>query len=309
MRVAGFVLAVLAVVGGVLVGPSRPAAGAGRPHAAAGAPLVGVSAGGLLVRLRRSSLRPVSRGLPIGSRSFWDYEFSPDGRFLAVGDQARSRVRLFDVHRWRSLGTVRLPSPHPPGEGTGPMQWVGPRRLLVMAGPPYTGQTPVVVDRQKRRVVRRINWRGLVLSSAETQDGLALIAPPSLRHGRPRLGSARLVLVTAAGGVRSVQLDRIEAGRRDDGRGRVLFPGLAVDRRGNRAFVVAADRGLVAEVDLGLGVSLTTLSSSPPRPPRAALARASPAPRAGSGPARSPCPARTCRRAHHRAVQAPFPTV
>jgi hypothetical protein len=245
------VLAVLAVVGGVLVAPSRPADGAERPHAAARTPLLGVSARGLLIRLQSSSLRRVSRGLPTGVQSVWDYEFSPKGRFVAVGDDARSRVLLFDVHRWRSLGSVRLPSPHPPGEGTGPMQWIGPRRLLVMAGPPFTGQTPVVVDPRKRRVVRRIRWRGLVLASAETHGGLMLIAPPSLRHGRARLGPARLVHVTVKGRVRSVRLDRIEAGRRDDGRGRVLYPGLALDRRGNRAFVVAADRGLVAEVDLG----------------------------------------------------------
>jgi hypothetical protein len=120
-----------------------------------------------------------------------------------------------------------------------------------MGGPPFTGQTPVVVDPRKRRVVRRIRWRGLVLTSAATHGGLVLLAPPSLRHGRPRLGPARLVQVTVDGRVRSVRLDRIEAGRRDDGRGRVLFPALAVDRRANRAFVVAADRGLVAEVDLG----------------------------------------------------------
>ena len=130
------------------------------------------------------------------------------------------------------------------------MQWAGPRRLLVMAGPPFTGQTAVVVDPRERRVVRRIRWRGLVLGSDETHGGLVLIAPPSLRHGRARLGPARLVQVTVDGRVRSVRLDRIEAGRRADGRGRVLFPGLALDRRGNRAFVVAADRGLVAEVDL-----------------------------------------------------------
>jgi hypothetical protein len=189
VRVAVLVIAVLA--GGVLAAPSRPADGAGQPVAAVGAPLVGVSARGLLVRLQRSSLRPVSRGLPMASRFVFDYEFSPNGRFVAVGDEARSRLQLFDVRRWRSLGGVRLPSRHRGGEGTGPMQWVGPRRLLVMAGPPFTGQTPVVVDPRKRRVVRRIRWRGLALASGEVHGGLVLMAPPSLRHGRPRLGSAR----------------------------------------------------------------------------------------------------------------------
>ena len=150
------------------------------------------------------------------------------------------------------------------------MQWVGPRRLLVMAGPPFTGQKPVVSTRTSG------GWCGgsagvAGACSAETQSGLVLIAPPSLRHGRARLGPARLVHVTVDGRVRSVRLDRIEAGRRDDGRGRVLFPGLAVDRRGNRAFVVAADGGLIAEVDLGSRRVTYHDLGEPPRRPRVAL--------------------------------------
>ncbi len=128
------------------------------------------------------------------------------------------------------------------------MQWVGPRRLLVMTGSPWTEQTAVVIDPRERRVVRRVRWRGLALDSDEVRRGLVLLAPPS----PTRLGPVRLVHVTVGGRVRSVRLDRIEAGqgRGDDGRGRVLHPALAVDQRGHRAFVVAADRELVAEVDL-----------------------------------------------------------
>jgi hypothetical protein len=183
----------------------------------------------------------------------WDYEFSPNRRFVAIGDEALGRLRLFDLRRWRPLGSVRLPSPHPRGYvGAGPMHWAGPRRLLVMSGPPFMSQAPVVVDPRTRRVVRRIDWRGRVLTSEETQHGLVLlVAPPAQGAGRT-LGPARLVHVTIDAGVRSVQLDRIEAGERQrhHGRVRALSPGLAVDRRGNRAFVVAADRDLVAEIDL-----------------------------------------------------------
>lgn len=229
-------VAVLVVAGG-----AAPATGF--------APLIGVDARGQLIRLESSSLRPVSRGLPAPNRFVSDYEFSPSGRYLAVGDEARSRLLMFDVRRWRSLGSVSLPSPYPGRYGgAGPMQWVGPRRLLVMTGWPWTEQTAVVIDPRERRVVRRIRWRGLALDSDEVRRGLVLLAPPS----PTRLGPARLVHVTIGGRVRSVRLDRIEAGqgRGDDGRGRVRHPALAVDRRGNRAFVVAADRELVAEVDL-----------------------------------------------------------
>lgn len=255
------VAAVLAVAGAVFAAPSRPAA-EGLPSASAWVrePLIGVIARrrgrGALVRLQRSTLRRISRGLPTPSRFVWDYEFSPNGRLLAVGDEARSRILLFDVRRWRSLGSVRLPSPHPGGYGgAGNMVWVEPRRLLVMAGPPFTSQTPVVVDPLRRRVVRRIGWRGWAMTTGETNDGLVLLAPPRVRRGRPRLGQARLVQVRVDGRVRSVRLDRIEAGegQGNGGRGRAVYPGLAVDRGGDRAFAIAADRGLVAEVDLGTG--------------------------------------------------------
>ena len=183
----------------------------------------------------------------------WDYEFSPNGRFVAIGDEARSRLLLFDVRRWRSLGSVRLPKPRPSGyEGTGPMRWAAPRRLLVMSGSSFSSQTPVVVDPRGGRVVRRIGWRGWALTSEETRRGLVLLVAPSGRGGRRGVGPARLVQVTIDGGVKSVRLEPIEAGddRRQDGRGRALYPGLAVDRRCERAFVVAADRDLVAEIDL-----------------------------------------------------------
>ena len=252
MRVVVLVFAVLVVAGGVLMAPSRSADGAGARPSEVRDPLLGVDEGGLLVGLRRSSLRPLTRGLSTRSRFVWDYEFSPHGRFVAIGDEVRSRVRLFDVRRWRSLGSVRLPSPHPSGYGgAGPMRWAAPQRLLVLSGPPSMDQTPVVVDPRKRRVVRRIGWRGWALTSDESQQGLVLLAAPSRRGGRSRLGPARLVHVTIHGGVRSVPLDRIEAGQGQyGGRRRIRYPGLAVDRRGNRAFVVAAEHDLVAEIHL-----------------------------------------------------------
>jgi hypothetical protein len=249
--------ALLASAGGLFVA-SRPAGGA-RPAAAATTrgPLIAVTASpgrrGVLVRLRRRTLRAVSPGLSTSSRFAWDYEFSPNRRVLALGDEARSRILLFDVRGWRALGGLRLPSPHPGGYGgAGDMVWVAPRRLLVLAGPPLMSQIPVVVDPVERRVVRRIRWQGWALTSDEAADGLVLLAPPPFQHGHPQVGPARLVYARVDGRVTSVRLDRIEAGegQGDDGRGRAVYPGLAVDRHGGRAFAVAADQGLVAEVDL-----------------------------------------------------------
>lgn len=74
--------------------------------------------------------------------------------------------------------------------------------------------------------------------------------------------------ITIDGGVKSVPLDRIEAGEgQHDGRGRALYPELAVDRRSNCAFVVAADRDLVAEIHLRSG---RVVYHNPVAPPAAA---------------------------------------
>jgi hypothetical protein len=92
------------------------------------------------------------------------------------------------------------------------MQWASPHRLLVMSGPPFISQAPVVVNPRTWLVVRRIRWRGRVLTSEETQHRLVLLAAPPAPGARRTLGPARLVHVTIDGGVSSVQLDRIEAG-------------------------------------------------------------------------------------------------
>ncbi len=72
-----------------------------------------------------------------------------------------------------------------------------------------------------------------------------------------RIGSATLVLATPDGGVLRVRLPGIRAGL-DPGDprgllGRQLTPGLAVDEAAGRAYVVAANEPLVAEVDLASG--------------------------------------------------------
>jgi hypothetical protein len=204
--------------------------------------------GARLVRLRPGTLEVVSRPLPLRENFVGGFAISPDGRRLAVGSDWHNRIELVDLRRWRSLGTMRLPGPRPSGYGgASSLLWSGPRRLVVLSGAPYMGATPLVIDPLGRRVVHRSRWRGAPLQWEAHGDRLvALVAP---RSG-PRPGPAGLVSFDARGRLRTMRLGRIMAGSGDDGPSpaRDLMPGLAV--AGERAYVVAADGDLVAEVAL-----------------------------------------------------------
>jgi hypothetical protein len=166
---------------------------------------------------------------------------SPGGRRLAVGG---TRIWIVDVERMRLLGSVRSPDRRGSLE---PIAWFRSGLLVVLD---WAGDSKdlLVVDPQQWRVVARRPLDGEVIGRAETVEGERLVL--LLASGR-ELGPARLVVVDGGGEVRSVALDRIEAGMiADPGRpgSFARWPGVAVDGAG-RAFVAGAGT-LVAEVDL-----------------------------------------------------------
>jgi hypothetical protein len=127
--------------------------------------------------------------------------------------------------------------------------WPSERRLLALSGPWHTRVTPVVVDPERRRVVRHTSWRGRAIHWARAGKRLVVLAAGDggtvVRHGR-------LVSFDGQGRVRQMRMGRIEAGTWQTGgeRSRNVEPGLAVTAAGDRAYVVAADGGLVADIDL-----------------------------------------------------------
>ena len=173
---------------------------------------------------------------------------SPDRRLIAVGDSGLGRLRFVDLVRRRVVFAAKADL-SPLGFATvTPLLWRRPDR--VVAGS-WTGDAHrtaaeglVVVNPLRRRVVRRLRIGEAVAAPRAAGGGaVALLAAP-----RERVGWARLVLARPDGAVRQVPLRRIRAG---GGRARTRnrYPGLAVDARGRRAYVVAEGDG-VAEIDL-----------------------------------------------------------
>jgi hypothetical protein len=143
---------------------------------------------------------------------------------------------------------MRVPGARPAGyRGVFGLVWARERRLLALAGPPYMRAWPVVVDPVRRRVVHRSSVRGAPIRWQAAGDRLVFVSVAE-RHSRP--SRARLLSYDAQGRLRRLRLDRIVAGNWRAGRGpwRRVEPGLAATAK--RAYVVAADGRLVAEVDL-----------------------------------------------------------
>ena len=203
-----------------------------------------------LLRVRPGSLRQVGRPLWLDEDYIHDFAISPDGGRLAIGSEMRSTIEIVDLRRWRSLGTIELPGPRPSGYGgTSGLTWPSERRLVVLSGAPYMGASPMVVDPLSRRVVRRSDWRGAPLQWDAQGQRLVVLAAP-----RPTAAPAPATLMSydASGRVRELRLSRILAGSGERGTGpaRDLTPALAVDWKGDRAYVVSTDGVQVAEVDL-----------------------------------------------------------
>lgn len=198
--------------------------------------------------LRPLTLRPASPPLRLRDEFVSDFALSPDGRTLALGSGTHSRIEFVDLLRWRSLGSMRVSGARPAGyRGVFGLVWARPRRLLALAGPPRMRAWPVVVDPLKRRVLHRSPLRGTPIRWQAAGDRLVFL---SVSESQSRPSDPRLLSYDAQGRLRRVRLGRIAAGNWRSRRGpwRRVEPGLAATAQ--RAYVVAADGRLVADVDV-----------------------------------------------------------
>jgi hypothetical protein len=241
------------------VSPGAGGAGGGAPVASPAAsavctgpqgPLYGVvrAAGGrILAQVRRRTLRahPTPQiPLPTGIYGV-SWSFSPTCDAVALGGY-RGRVLLVDLERGRRLGGLDLG-----GRSTvSRLAWPRPDRLMALAGE-YEAPRAVTVSVPGGRVLASRSIGGRPWVSEVTPLGIAMLAAPG-----DRIGTATLVLANPDGGMLRVPLSRIRAGFDEVGPlrlARQITPGLAVDAAGGRAYVVAANEPLVAEVDLATG--------------------------------------------------------
>ena len=196
--------------------------------------------------------------------SSWD--FSPACDAVALGGH-RGRVLLVDLARGRRTGRTRLradsahkrrvwvaggPQTLTLGSRSAVTQvaWPRPGRLTGLTGP-FKSSRVVTVSVPNGRVVSSRRLGGRPWASEATPLGLVVLAAPG-----DRIGSATLVLANPDGGLLRVPLPRIRAGFHEVNPQRLarqVAPGLAVDATAGRAYAVAANEPLVAEVDLASG--------------------------------------------------------
>jgi hypothetical protein len=130
----------------------------------------------------------------------------------------------------------------------GQLAWLLPERVLaVQEICCEERQRLVAVDLDERRVATRRPLGGSVQRVARTPRELVLLVAPA-----KDIGHARLAVADGNGAVRFARLERMRAGVKllpgPGHRVEQSIPGLAVDPKSRRAFVVGPD--LVAEVDL-----------------------------------------------------------
>lgn len=278
-------LLVAAVAGTATLGlvrfGSSPTAPEVVPTAVPYPPLLGIVGKGRapeLARIDPDTLRP-RRGKRVGvgsqacapssgGEACWfipAWSFAPKRPLLAVArhQHGTSRsLRLVDVRRMRVSADVPLA-----GGAVGALAWLAPERLLaVQEICCEERQRLVAVDLAGRRVAARQQLGGSVQRVARTPRELVLLVAPA-----GEIGPARLAVADRRGAVRFVRLDRIRAGvRLLPGTGHRVeqsIPGLAVDPRGRRAFVVGSD--LAAEVEL----ANLTVTYREPEPSASGLSR------------------------------------
>jgi hypothetical protein len=200
-----------------------------------------------LVRLDPATLRLRGRDR-LNLRGFYKQPVLSPDRTRAVLGGASGTLLFANVARLTRLASLRVGSPY---EDTQVVGWPAAKRVValdVSSDAHRVGLTKiVVVDSEHAQVVReaRFPWWAAT-GNGTTQAGRIAVLVVSWT----RLAPPRLVVVGLDGRIHEVRLDRLRAGVGYSRGGEdVRFPGLAVDRRGERAFVVNEGEP-VAVVDL-----------------------------------------------------------
>jgi hypothetical protein len=250
----GRLLGVGAVVLGLLVaaGPTARPLGLKGPERQA-KELVGFvyrdGEGTSLIRLDEG-LNAYGRRLRVGELDAWT--LSPQGGIAALSTHPFESPGTQDSIRFVALGSLRLvPRTIPLGGSALAMLWANPHRIVALVQDCCTNTVSIaVVDPGARRILSSAALTGDTATWTRAGDRLLVLVTPT-----NAIGPAQLVVVDAAGGVRTVKLNRVVAGRSwpEDRSAPMLgtqhIPAIAADSAAGRAYVIQPD-GVAAEVSL-----------------------------------------------------------
>ena len=249
----------------VAAGPTARPLGLAGPDRQAKA-LVGIvgepDVGTTLTRLDED-LNAYGSRLRVGYADAWT--ISPQGSIAALSVHPSETSGTQDSIRFVALGSLHLvPRTIPLGGSALTMLWANPYRIVALVQDCCTNTVSVaVVDSGARRILTSAPLGGDAAVWTRVGDRLLILVTPT-----NAIGPARLVVVDAVGGVRTVKLERVEAGNSwpDDHSSGMLgtqqIPAIAADPATNRAYVIQPD-GPAAEVSLeSLDVSYHELAPS-----------------------------------------------
>jgi hypothetical protein len=210
-----------------------------------------------LTRVKSVALEPVGRRVPLRLGGGSATAYSPDRRWLAVGNGTTASIQLIDLRRMKQVGVVKLGL-------DGWVTFLFWQRGLLFAVVDGDGSAAIaLVDPAGRQVLHRHRLSGTVIGAqVGSEDGtgqIVLLTAPQTRIGPVSLS------VVGGKDIESVSVSGISGGWETENdsngyRARQATPGLAIDAQGSRAFIIPAGR-TVAEVSLGdLAVTYHALS-------------------------------------------------
>ena len=205
--------------------------------------------GSSLVRLDEG-LNPHGRRLRVGYLGAWT--ISPQGGIAALSTHPFESSGTHDSLRFVALGSLRLVPRTIALDGSAlALLWANPHRIVALVQDCCTNAVSIaVVDPGARRIVSSAPIGGDTAVWTRAGDRLLVLVTPT-----NAIGPAQLVVVDAEGGVRTVKLSRVVAGRSwpEDHSAPMLgtqqIPALVADPAAGRAYIIQPD-GLAADVSL-----------------------------------------------------------
>ena len=195
-------------------------------------------------------LNAYGRRLRVGELDAWT--LSPQGGLAALSTHPFESAGTHDSIRFVALGSLRLvPRTIPLGGSALALLWANPHRIVALVQDCCTNSVSIaVVDPGARRIVSSSPLGGDTAVWTRAGDRLLLLVTPT-----NAIGPAQLVVVDATGGIRTVKLGRVVAGRSwpEDHSAPMLgtqqIPALAADSVAGRAYVIQPDAP-AAEISL-----------------------------------------------------------